>query len=157
MNKHAQKTEVAGVKLDYNALKVEAKDLGLPTTGKAAEIAARIEEFKAAQAKTETRGRKVDPNSARQLRLATQGTGQRGRKPDPTSAWNIKQKALAEKKAAGELKLGRPVNPTSARQERLAKVGTVKRGRPAKVIEEVIPTAPVEEVLQENIAEQVTA
>ena len=64
----------------------------------------------------ETRGRKVDPNSARQVRLAE----------------------LEEKRANGELRRGRPVNPNSARQQRLAELevkranGELKRGRPAK-------------------------
>ena len=64
----------------------------------------------------ETRGRNVDPNSARQIRLAE----------------------LEAKRANGELKLGRPVNPNSARQLRLAELeqkranGTLRRGRPAK-------------------------
>ena len=62
-------------------------------------------------------GRKVDPNSARQKRLAE----------------------LKAKREAGECKQGRPVDKTSNRQKRLAeleakrKAGTLKRGRPAKV------------------------
>ena len=65
-------------------------------------------------AKTETRGRKVNPNSARQLKL----------------------KAIAERKANGEvIKRGRPVDPNSAsakkRAEREARIGrTLARVRP---------------------------
>ena len=64
----------------------------------------------------ETRGRNVDPNSARQIRL----------------------KELETKRANGELRRGRPVNANSARQLRLAELetkranGTLRRGRPAK-------------------------
>ena len=64
----------------------------------------------------ETRGRNVDPNSARQIRLAE----------------------LEAKRANGELRRGRPVNASSARQLRLAELeqkranGTLRRGRPAK-------------------------
>lgn len=92
----------------------------------------------------ETRGRKIDPNSARQKRLALVGKVKRGRPVDPNSAWNIKQTELEEKREAGELKQGRPIDPTSARQIKLAEMearraaGTLKRGRPAKVESEVV-------------------
>ena len=88
-------------------------------------------------------GRPVDPNSARQKRLADlenrkkNGTLKLGRPVDPNSD---RQKRLAEleaKRKDGSLKRGRPVNPNSAHQiklremaERRAK-GEVKRGRPA--------------------------
>ena len=49
--------------------------------------------------KVEKRGRKVNPNSARQLRL----------------------KELEAKRANGELKRGRPVNPNSVRQLEMAR------------------------------------
>ena len=127
-------TETVAVKLDYKALVSEAKGLGLDTKGKAADIAARIAEYKASQPKVERRGRPVNPNSARQARLSIVGTGRRGRPVDPTSAWNIKQAALQAKREAGELKLGRAINPNSARQKRLALKGTLPLGRPkAKV------------------------
>ncbi len=65
----------------------------------------------------ETRGRKVNPNSARQLKL----------------------KAIAERKANGEvIKRGRPADPNSAsakkkaeREARIANGEVIKRGRPA--------------------------
>ena len=92
-------------------------------------------------------GRPVNPNSARQVRLAelaakkAAGELKKGRPVDETSA---RQKRLAEleaKRQNGELKRGRPVKEGSARQIRLAELaakaaangGTVKRGRPAKV------------------------
>ena len=49
--------------------------------------------------KIEKRGRKVNPNSARQIRL----------------------KELEAKRANGELKRGRPVNPNSVRQLEMAR------------------------------------
>ena len=63
-------------------------------------------------------GRPVDPNSARQKRLATAPGKKTGRPVDPTSA---RQKRLAEQAAraaanGGVVKRGRPVNPNSARQ-----------------------------------------
>jgi len=66
---------------------------------------------------TTTLGRPVNPNSARQQRLAE----------------------LEAKRNNGELKRGRPVNGTSARQARLAELaakaemngGSIKRGRPS--------------------------
>lgn len=131
-------------KLDYKALKMEAKELGLETTGNAAALDARIQAYHEAntvvdEVKTERRGRPIDPNSPRQLRLSQKGLVGRGRPADPNSEWNKKQAALEAKRAAGELKLGRPVDPNSPRQLRLAKAGTVKRGRPAFAKTEVIP------------------
>jgi len=79
------------------------------------------------------RGRKINPESARQIRLSNTNVGHRGRPADPNSAWNKRQAELAEKRAKGELKLGRQINPESARQKRLALKGTVKRGRPVMV------------------------
>lgn len=89
------------------------------------------------------KGRKVNPESARQKRIAelaakrVNGEIKKGR---PVNGESGRQKRLAElsaKREAGELKRGRPVNENSARQARLAKAGTVKKGRPAKVKEEV--------------------
>ena len=63
-------------KFDYKGLVDEAKSLGLDTTGKAAVIAARIEEFKASQAatvetKTEKRGTNgVHPELSGYLQIA---------------------------------------------------------------------------------------
>lgn len=72
------------------------------------------------------RGPKVNPNSARQIKLRERAEAlkagvvfKRGRKVDPNSA---NQKRLAEralKLENGTLKRGRPVNPNSARQIKL--------------------------------------
>jgi hypothetical protein len=91
-------------------------------------------------------GRKVDPNSARQVRLAelaakkASGELRRGRPVDNTSERQFRLKIQAINKALG-VGQGRPVNPNSARQIRLAELeakrvangGVVKRGRPAVV------------------------
>ena len=63
-------------------------------------------------------GRPVDPNSARQKRLATAPGKKTGRPVNPNSA---RQQRLAEQQAraianGGVVKRGRPVNPNSARQ-----------------------------------------
>jgi hypothetical protein len=62
------------------------------------------------------RGRKVNPNSARQLKLSTRAalaeqglTIQRGRKPNETSARQQRLAVFAERMANGEvIKRGRP-------------------------------------------------
>ena len=93
-------------------------------------------------------GRKVNPESNRQKRLAELNakmeagvTIQRGR---PVVADSERQKRIAEleaKRANGELKLGRPANTESKRQQRLADLelrranGTLKLGRPKKQTE----------------------
>jgi len=89
---------------------------------------------------TVQKGRPVDPNSARQLKLAEHearkaaGELRRGRPVDPESA---RQKTLAERTAAEGERRGRPVNPESAAQKKLAAKQAliasgveVKRGRP---------------------------
>lgn len=95
-------------------------------------------------------GRPVNPNSARQIRLAelaakkANGELRRGRPVDTTSARQLRLQIQALNKALG-VGQGRPVNPNSARQIRLAELaakaelngGVVKRGRPAKVTDEV--------------------
>ena len=84
-------------------------------------------------------GRPVNPNSARQQRLATAPGRKTGR---PINANSVRQQRLAELAAkrianGGTIKRGRPVNATSERQLRLADLaarraaGTLKRGRPA--------------------------
>jgi len=92
-------------------------------------------------------GRPVNPNSARQIRLAeleakrSNGELRRGRPVDSTSERQLRLKIQAINKALG-VGQGRPVNPNSARQMRLAELeakkaangGVVKRGRPAKVV-----------------------
>lgn len=88
------------------------------------------------------KGRKVNPDSARQQRLAKQSTGdvKRGRPVSGTSARQARIAELTAKRESGELKKGRPVNGDSARQIRLAKraSGEVKKGRPAKAKVEVV-------------------
>ena len=90
-------------------------------------------------------GRKVDPNSTRQLRLAeleakrAKGELKRGRPVVADSERQVRLAKQAENKANG-IGQGRPVNPNSARQLRLAELkakaeangGVVKRGRPAQ-------------------------
>ena len=109
-------------------------------------------------------GRKVNPDSARQQRLAKQGTGdvKRGRPVSGTSARQARIAELAAKRESGELKKGRPVNGDSARQVRLAKraSGEVKKGRPAKakvepVIEKVVKLKRVKKAEQNDIVELV--
>ena len=92
-------------------------------------------------------GRPVNPNSARQIRLAelaakkANGELRRGRPVDLTSERQFRLKIQAINKQLG-IGQGRPVNPNSARQIRLAELkakaelngGVVKRGRPAKVV-----------------------
>jgi hypothetical protein len=91
-------------------------------------------------------GRPVNPNSARQIRLAEleakrqNGELKRGRPVNPMSERQFRLKTQSINKALG-LGQGRPVNPNSARQIRLAELkakaeangGAVKRGRPAKI------------------------
>ena len=90
-------------------------------------------------------GRKVNPMSQRQQRLAELNTKieagvtiSRGRPVSEDSARQLKLKELEAKRANGELKLGRAVDPTSKRQLRLKDLearrasGDLKRGRPAK-------------------------
>jgi hypothetical protein len=92
-------------------------------------------------------GRPVNPNSARQIRLAElaakrqNGEVKRGRPVEAYSERQLRLKMQAVNKALG-IGQGRPVNPNSARQIRLAELkakaelngGAVKRGRPAKIV-----------------------
>jgi hypothetical protein len=92
-------------------------------------------------------GRPVNPNSARQIRLAeleakrSNGELKRGRPVEAYSERQLRLKMQAVNKALG-IGQGRPVNPNSARQIRLAELkakaelngGAVKRGRPAKIV-----------------------
>jgi hypothetical protein len=93
-------------------------------------------------------GRKIDPNSSRQLRLKElelkklNGELRRGRPVKANSERQIRLALQAANKALG-IGQGRPVNPNSARQIRLAELeskrelGLVKRGRPVKAKDEV--------------------
>lgn len=66
----------------------------------------------AGEPKPETRGRKVNPESARQKRLAAKeqnGPAQRGRKPNPNSARQARLEKWDSMKLRGlEVKRGRP-------------------------------------------------
>ena len=95
---------------NYKEMAAKVKELGL--TVESTKKVDLIEALNAAVAEAsanETRGRKVNPNSARQVRLAAMeakraaGTLQRGRPQDPNSDWNKKQAALDAKRAAGTL------------------------------------------------------
>jgi hypothetical protein len=97
------------------------------------------------------KGRKTNPESMRQKRLAeraAKGEVKRGRPVSSTSVRQARIAELAAKRESGELKKGRPTNSESARQKRLAKVGTVKKGRPAKVkeVSDVVVAEVIEEV-----------
>lgn len=108
-----------------------------------------LEQMLAEMAKPETtnkQGRPVDPNSARQIRIAeleakrVNGELKRGRPVKADSARQMRLVELETKRANGELKKGRPVDGESARQKRIAELaakaeangGVVKKGRPAK-------------------------
>jgi hypothetical protein len=92
-------------------------------------------------------GRPVNPNSARQIRLAelvakkANGELKRGRPVDSNSARQARLMLQLANKILG-VGQGRPVNPNSARQIRLAELeakkinngGVIKRGRPAKLV-----------------------
>ena len=95
-------------------------------------------------------GRPVNPNSARQIRLAEiqakreAGLIKRGRPSVPGSMNQIKRAERLIKAFSGiEIKRGRPVNPESARAKRIADLearranGTLKLGRPKMVVVEV--------------------
>ena len=79
-------------------------------------------------------GRPVDPNSARQKRLATAPGKKTGRPINPNSARQQRLAELEAKRANGTLKRGRPVNPNSARQvalrEAIAKAIADNGGNP---------------------------
>lgn len=95
-------------------------------------------------AEAKVKGRKVNPNSARQIRLAElaakkeAGELKKGRPVKADSARQIRLAEQAMKKANGGLKRGRPVKEGSARQVKLAAMKAkiesgipIKRGRPA--------------------------
>lgn len=122
-------------KSDYKEMQAAAKVAGINLKGMTKVKLA--EALNAIAKPIGQRGRKINPTSARQIRLSQVNVGQRGRPADPNSAWNKRQKELAAKREAGELKLGRAINPESARQKRLALKGTLPLGRPKQVKEEV--------------------
>jgi hypothetical protein len=94
-------------------------------------------------------GRKVNPESVRQIRLREleikriSGELRRGRPVDGDSERQKRITELAAKRANGELYRGRPVDTTSERQKRIAELeakrqsGELRRGRPKKENHEV--------------------
>ena len=103
---------------------------------------------------TKQLGRKVNPNSERQKRLADKAakiaSGEIVKRGRPVEGESVRQQRLAELKAKAEanggvIKRGRAINGESARQKRLAEreaklaAGVVvKRGRPAQPKTEVV-------------------
>ena len=96
-------------------------------------------------------GRKVNPNSARQIRLAEAKAKaesgveiKKGRPVVEGSARQIRIQELESKRVDGQIKRGRNVDPNSVRQLRLKDLetrranGEVKRGRPAKQKDEEV-------------------
>jgi len=83
-------------------------------------------------------GRPVNPNSARQKRLATAPGRKTGRpiNEDSVRQQRLRELAIKRVQGGGTIKRGRPVNMNSERQLRLAELaakraaGTLKRGRP---------------------------
>jgi hypothetical protein len=100
--------------------------------------------------KTGKRGRPVNPNSTRQVRIAelaekrANGELRRGRPVNESSNRQMRLVELETKRANGELRKGRPVSNESARQKRIAELeakkaangGVMPLGRPKVVIDE---------------------
>ena len=96
--------------------------------------------------KVEKRGRKVDPNSVRQIRLKAleekraNGTCQRGRPVDSNSVRQLELNRKQFNNENGVELRGRKVDPNSVRQIRLREMeekranGKLKRGRPKKEV-----------------------
>ena len=95
--------------------------------------------------KSDKRGRPVNVNSVRQIRLADleqrriNGQLRRGRPVSDGSVRLVRLKDLETKRLNGELRQGRPVNENSVRQMRLKDLearrasGTLKLGRPKMI------------------------
>jgi len=120
---------------------------------------------KHASATGEKLGRPVNPNSARQIRLAEiaakreAGLIKRGRPITPLSNNQFKKECRMLKESLGiEIKRGRPVNRFSTRQQRLNDLearranGTLKLGRPKAIVIEV-PTKAKTKVKSKVVAE----
>ena len=134
--------------MNRNELVATAKGLGIVKAHqmKSVDLEVLIEQMKPQIEQVEVKklGRKVNPESVRQIRLMelevkrASGELRRGR---PVVADSERQKRITElaaKRASGELKLGRKVNEFSVRQLRLKELeakrasGELRRGRPAK-------------------------
>ena len=93
---------------------------------------AKVKKIKAAKAtkdnSVENRGRKLNPNSARQIRLAAlaemKASGvesKRGRKSDPNSANALRKAEMEKKRAAGEVvRRGRPSGTSSPKTAKVS-------------------------------------
>jgi hypothetical protein len=139
---------------NFNEMKSVAASKGINTKGlnKAAIINALNELEPVVVVEAPTLGRKINPESIRQIRLAemearkVDGVIKRGRPSNPESIWFKRQAELNSKRDEnGVMTLGRQINPDSARQKRLALKGTLPLGRPKAVVVE----APVVEVPNE--------
>lgn len=100
-------------------------------------------------------GRKVNPESARQKRIAElelkrqKGELKKGRPIVEDSARQKRIAELAAKKANGELRKGRPINTESKRQQRIAELnakaemngGVIPKGRPKQIKIEVVESS----------------
>ena len=100
------------IKMQNNTIQYNMNNVQFKPEGQLAEISGVTYSVKAQL------GRPVDPNSARQKRLATAPGKRTGRPINPNSA---RQQRLCEQAAraianGGVVKRGRPVNPNSARQ-----------------------------------------
>ena len=109
---------------ERNELIAQATELGIAKasnlkTSALKEMIAEKMGVTSSEPKPETRGRKVNPNSARQMRLAA-GPKQRGRKPNVESARQARLNRWNEMKAQGlEIKRGRPAG--TKKQEEVTK------------------------------------
>ena len=89
---------------------------------------AKTKKIKAAKAEIENRGRKLNPNSARQIRLAALAEmkangveSKRGRKSDPNSANALRKAEMEKKRAAGEVvRRGRPSGTSSPKTAKVS-------------------------------------
>ena len=125
---------------NYKEMVATAKAKGIETKNiKKVDLIAALNATEVVSEKIERRGRPINPESNRQIKISQVGigNGHRGRPVNPESAWNKRQTELATKRAEGTLSLGRAINPNSARQIRLSKKGTLPLGRPKQIKTEV--------------------
>jgi hypothetical protein len=134
--------------MNRNELVATAKGLGIAKAHqmKSVDLEVLIEQMKPQIEQVEVKklGRKIDPNSPRQIRLRelelkrASGELHRGRPIDGDSERQKRITELAVKRANGELHRGRPIDGTSERQKRIAELeakrvsGELRRGRPKK-------------------------
>lgn len=134
--------------MNRNELVATAKGLGIAKAHqmKSVDLEVLIEQLKPQIEQVEVKklGRKIDPNSPRQIRLRelelkrASGELRRGRPVESDSERQKRITELAVKRANGELHRGRPIDETSERQKRIAELeakrasGELRRGRPKK-------------------------